>query len=272
MDDRLQRRVQRYGWDAAAPIYEDAWRESLAPAQEALFEMADLRSGLEVVETAAGTGLVTFRAAAAVAPGGRVTATDISGEMAARGAATAAALCASNVTFERMDSEALTYEDASFDRALCALGLMYMPNPSVALAEMRRVLRPGGRASVAVWGERRNCGWADLFPIVDARVHSEVCPLFFGLGAPGALVSDMKAAGFSDIEERRIESRVRYPDEKGLLAAMIDGGAVAMAVKRFSEETRRDVDEEFLSSVAPFRTNDGGYDIPGEFVIASGIA
>ncbi|MCH8167330.1 MAG: methyltransferase domain-containing protein [Proteobacteria bacterium] len=271
MDAKLQLRVQRYGWDAAASIYEDEWRENLAPAQEALLDACDLQPGLKVIDTAAGTGLATFPAARAVAPDGHILATDLSGEMVARGAATAEMLGLSNVTFQRMNSEALECQDDSFDRALCSLGLMYMPNPSAALAEMKRVLRPGGRASLAVWGERRKCGWAEVFPIVDARVKSEVCPLFFGLGSPGALVTDMEAAGFSDIEEHRIQSLLFFEGEERVLSALIDGGAVAMAAKRFNDVTRHAVDEEFLASVAAYRTGDR-FEIPGEFVIASGIA
>lgn len=272
MDDRLQRRVQRYGWDAAVAAYEDGWSKSLAPAQDAMLDMADLQPGHEVVEAAAGTGLATFRAANAVSPGGRIAATDISGEMVNRGQTRAKQLGVTNVEFARMDSEALELESASFDRAICGLGLMYMPNPVVALAEMRRVLRPGGRASVAVWGQRSKCGWADLFPIVDARVHSEVCPMFFGLGATNALVTAMTSAGFQSIEERRITSPLRYADQSNLLVAMIDGGAVALAAKRFSAEVRREVEDEFLASVDAFRDDTGQYEIPGEFVIASAIA
>ena len=78
-----------------------------------------------------------------------------------------------------MDAEALELADAGFDVVLCALGLMYVPDPARALREMRRVLRPGGRVVLAVWGERARCGWSPVFPIVDAEVASEVCPLFF---------------------------------------------------------------------------------------------
>jgi len=271
MDPRLQLRVQRYGWDAAASTYENEWSAVLAPAQEAVLKACDLQPGNSVIETAAGTGLVTFPAANAVAPDGHVLATDLSGEMVAQGTAAAERLGVSNVTFERMNSEELDYEDGRFDRALCSLGLMYVPNPRAALAEMKRVLKPGGRTSVAVWGARRNCGWAELFPIVDARVASEVCPLFFGLGTPGALVSDMTEAGLAGISETRIQTTLRFGDDERLLAAMIDGGAVAMAAKRFDAETRRAVDCEFLESVARYRT-DTGYEIPGEFVIASATA
>ena len=148
---------------------------------------------LEVLELACGTGLITLRAAAAVQPGGRVLATDIAGEMVSRTAARAAAAGFANVETLRMDAERLEVEDSAFDAALCALGLMYMPNPVAALAEMRRAVKARGRVAVAVWGERRHCGWAEIFPIVDARVQSEVCPLFFQLGAPGALAAASRA-------------------------------------------------------------------------------
>ena len=113
-----------------------------------------------------------------------------------------------------------------------------MPNPSSALAEMKRVLRPGGRSSVAVWGERRKCGWAEIFPIVDARVKSEVCPLFFGLGSPGALVADMNTAGFSDVEERRSQSVLSFECEVRALSALIFGGDVSCAATRFDDAPR----------------------------------
>jgi ubiquinone/menaquinone biosynthesis C-methylase UbiE len=271
MDDKLQRRIQRYGWDAAASVYDDAWGAVLRPAHDVLLEMADLRPGQRVVETAAGGGLVTFRASEMVGPSGSVSATDISGKMAAKGAETAQAMGVTNVSFDRVEAEALKFHDNAFDRALCALGLMYVPEPSDALAEMARVLHPSGRAAVLVWGERQHCGWAEIFPIVDAEVQSEVCPLFFGLGSPGALVSAMDVAGFSKVEERRLTCPARFPDRASMLAAVVDGGAVALAAKRFSDETRNKVDDAFAASVEPYRVGQH-YEIPGEFVVATGVA
>lgn len=77
MEAMLQLRVQRYGWDTAAPIYEDEWRENLVPAQEALQNACDLLQGLEVIETATGNALVTFPAAKAIGPSGHVLAADL---------------------------------------------------------------------------------------------------------------------------------------------------------------------------------------------------
>jgi SAM-dependent methyltransferase len=111
-----------------------------------------------------------------------------------------------------MDAEQLALPDAGFDVALCALGLMHLPDPDAALREMRRVLRPRGRAVLVVWGERARCGWAPLFGIVDAEVRSEVCPLFFGLGQGESLARRCATAGLHVTLQRRRSDALGYPD------------------------------------------------------------
>lgn len=269
MDARLQKRVQRYGWDKAAPHYERSWQSQLEPAQTALLEMAGLAPGEAVLDVACGTGLVTFRAAAAVAPAGVVTGTDIAEEMIAEARELAETNGISNVFLERMDAEALTLEDASFDVALCALGLMYAPDPERAVAEMYRVLRPGGRAVCAVWGERGNCGWADIFPIVDARVQSEVCPMFFRTGTGDCLARAFGAAGFRDIASRRLRTTLGYANAADACEAAFVGGPVALAHSRFTGAVKAEAYKEYLASIAPYRSGEG-YAVPGEFVLVSG--
>jgi SAM-dependent methyltransferase len=271
MDPRLQLRVQRYGWDAAAQYYDAGWSNRLKPAHDSLLEAAGLAPGQEVLETACGTGLVTQRIAQAVAPGGRVTATDLSQNMVQKLGELAEKNRLTNIEARRMGAEALDFDDAAFDRALCALGLMYVPDPAAALGEMIRVVRPGGRVAATVWGERRNCGWADVFPIVDARVASEVCPMFFATGAKGALVRDFQSGGLKDLHEVRWFQTLRFGDAEDVLTSVLLGGPVALAVKRFSKEIWAEVGDEFLASVADFRLGDGQYDIPGEFVTVSGV-
>src|SRR2546425_6417410 len=146
MDARLQRRVQRYGWDRAVAHYERYWAAQLEPAQKKLLELAALRPGEAVLDVACGTGLVTFPAAEAVGRSGRVMATDISEKMVEAARAEAARRKLSQVEFARMDAEDLRLSDGGFDAALCALGLMYVPDAIQALREMFRALKPGGRA------------------------------------------------------------------------------------------------------------------------------
>ena len=270
MDERLQRRVQRYGWDLAADAYERSWLAPLAQAQSALLAAASPAPGEHVLDVACGTGLVTFEAARAVHPDGRVTGIDLSGRMIDVARQRAAHLALMNCNFARMDAEALALSDASFDLALCALGLMYVPDPDRALREMRRVLRPGGRIAIAVWGERSRCGWSVVFPIVDVEVASEVCPLFFRLGQKAALLQACAAAGFERIEQRRIDAPIVHADADAACDAAFVGGPVALAWSRFSADVRARVRSRYLDAIEPWRVA-GGYRIPGEFVVVSGV-
>lgn len=269
MDARLQRRVQRYGWDKASSEYEKYWRQQLQPAQVRLIALADLRAGERVLDIACGTGLVTFPAAHAVGSSGRVVATDISQEMVNRARDDARTRGLANVTFERMDAEELQIEPGSIDVALCALGLMYVPDPLKALAEMRRVLAPGGRAVAAVWGARARCGWAEIFPIVDRRVASEVCPMFFQLGTGDMLQNQMQAAGFTRVRVDRIATTLEYSSASDALGAAFAGGPVALAYSHFDDRVREDAHIEYLASIDPYKRGDG-YAVPGEFVVARG--
>jgi cyclopropane fatty-acyl-phospholipid synthase-like methyltransferase len=81
MEARLQVRVQRYGWDAAASWYQEGWQAQLRPAHDTLIEMASLSPGMKIIETACGTGLVTPRIADLASPDGKVLATDLSQSM-----------------------------------------------------------------------------------------------------------------------------------------------------------------------------------------------
>lgn len=271
MESKLQRRVQRYGWDLAATKYEPLWQAQLAGVQAELLACAALAPGDQVLDVACGSGLVTFAAAAAVGPSGRVYGVDLSGQMVEGARRRTRSRGCNNVDFARMDAESLDLPDASFDVALCALGLMYVPDPARAVREMRRMLRPGGRVVLAVWGERSRCGWAPLFGIVDAEVASDVCPLFFRLGQAGALARLCANADLHLIEERRIVAALVYADGDEACEAALAGGPVALAWSRFDGQVRARVRARYLASIEPWRAGPA-YRVPAEFVIvAAGV-
>jgi ubiquinone/menaquinone biosynthesis C-methylase UbiE len=271
MDARLQRRVQRYGWDLAANDYEPLWQAQLAEAHSTVLALASPAPGEQVLDIACGTGLVAFDAAHEVGPDGRVLGIDLSARMVDVAQHRAAQLQMLNCSFARMGAEALALPDASFDLVLCALGLMYMPDPEQALREMWRVLRPGGRVVLAVWGERSRCGWSALFPIVDAEVAGEVCPLFFRLGQHDTLARLCADANFEAIEHRRIATTLSFADAGEACDAAFVGGPVALAWSRFSDEVKARARESYLDAIKAWR-HGRGYRIPGEFVIVAAVA
>ena len=270
MEAQLQKRVQRYGWDKAAAYYETFWQQQLKPAQDLLLKIAAIQPGEKVLDIACGTGLVSFRAAEQAGLKGYVLATDISDRMieAARGISKERS--ATNIDFERMDAEQLTIPNESFDVVICALGLMYVPDPLLALNEMRRVLKPGGRIVAAVWGERGHCGWADIFEIVDRRVSSEVCPMFFQLGTANRLDLYFQKAGFESVRSERISTSLLYASADDACGAAFEGGPVALAYHKFSEQVKQEARSEYVQSISLFK-NDAGYAVPGEFVVTAGF-
>jgi len=265
MDSRLFRRVQRYGWDAASAAYDRGWVPLLTSLTRACVERAALHAGERVVDVATGTGVAAFAAAAMVGAAGTVTGVDVSERMIERATERGQADGVSNVHFERADMETIGGPDGAFDAAISAFGLMYAAERKAAAAELARVLAPGGRLSLVVWGRRSACGWAEVFPIVDAHVESEVCPLFFSLGVPRALEILFGGAGFVDVVEERRPVTLVWPSEDEACAAMLEGGPVALAWKRFSPETRALVRAAYLESIAPYRRGTG-YEVPSEVV------
>lgn len=268
MEARRQRLVQRRGWDRASAHYDRFWCAQLEPVQDLLLEVAGIASGERVVEVACGTGVGTEEIARRVGPAGHVLATDLSPAMVAETERRMIAAELAQAETRQADAEQLG-PIGPFDVALCSLGLMYAPDPMRAVAEMGRVVRPGGRVVASVWGERRGCGWAGIFGIIDARVSSDVCPLFFALGAPGALASLFRTQGLVEVEEHRLDVRLRWADADEGLGAAFFAGPVALAYARFDEPTRQEAHAEYLDSIAAYRRCDGSYSVPGEFVVVA---
>jgi ubiquinone/menaquinone biosynthesis C-methylase UbiE len=270
MDARLQRRIQRYGWDRAADFYDEHWMNQLLPATQSVLERAAVGPGDRVLDVACGTGVLSLAAAAKIGREGFVIGIDLSEKMVEAASAAASALGLENCRFERRDAEALPDWEGGFDVGLCGLGLMYMPDPERALAVMAQALVPGARVAVSVWGQRSRCAWAEIFPIVDARVESDVCPMFFRTGAGDTLHCALVAAGLSGVATERLPVTLRYDSGEEACDAAFLGGPVALAYGHFDAATREAVREEYLLSVAPYRFGEA-YAIPGEFVIGYGV-
>ena len=82
---------------------------------------------------------------------------------------------------------------------------------------------------------------------------------------------DLPAETLEKIEEQRQFETLPFKDERDVVDAVLMGGPVALAVKRFGDDDWEDVRSEFLGSVAEYRQGDGSYAVPGEFVTVSGV-
>jgi len=134
--------AQKKGWGLFAPL------ESITvPIAAILVEFAEVRPGQKLLDCACGTGVVAITAARL---GAKVQALDLAPALVER-AKQNAALAGVAVDFVEGDVEALPYPDAAFDVVLSQFGHMFAPRPDVAIRELLRVLKPGGRIAFTSW-------------------------------------------------------------------------------------------------------------------------
>src|SRR5574341_237441 len=120
---------------------------------ERLVQLADLQPGQRVLDIATGTGLAAIASARAVGSTGLVVGVDLAGEMLAKARKNITDAGLQNIELYQLDAERLSWPDATFDAATAALCIFLMPDPPAALNEWRRVLKPGGKMAVSVFGD-----------------------------------------------------------------------------------------------------------------------
>jgi SAM-dependent methyltransferase len=134
--------AQKQGWAYFAPL------ESLTtPCAGQLVKFAGVRSGQRLLDVACGTGVVAITAARS---GAKVTGIDLTPELLER-ARENSRIAQKQIDWREGDVEALPFGDNEFDVVLSQFGHMFAPRPAVAIAQMLRVLKPGGTIAFATW-------------------------------------------------------------------------------------------------------------------------
>jgi SAM-dependent methyltransferase len=275
--DELRARL-RGMWAAVAP----GWAEHAAYADargaavgEAMLALAKPQPGDRVLELACGPGGLGLAAAERVAPGGEVVLSDVVPEMTSIAAARASALELTNVATRELDLEQIDEPDASYDVVLCREGLMFVPDPAGAAREIQRVLRPGGRFAVAVWGPRERNPWLGVvFDAVSAQIGTPVPPP--GIPGPFSLDDSDKLAGlFSDaglsdvvVTDLPVPLRARSFDEWWERTCAL-AGPLAKVLGSLSEEAAQAIRIRAQKAVRAYETPTG-VEFPGVTLLASG--
>lgn len=231
--------AMRAQWNTAAPGWQahsaDIGRWLSLPT-EAMCRMAGVMAGSRVLDVAAGAGEQTLLIARLVGPQGHVLATDLSPALVALARQKLDGAGFGRVETQVADGEALEVAAASFDAAVCRLGLMFFPDPLQGLREMLRALRPGGGACTMVFSRPEKNPCLTLL-MATALKHAGLPsrdPFLPGgllsLGQPGHLDALFKSAGFHDVATTAIDAVFCLPSVDDYLAFVRSSASPILAI------------------------------------------
>jgi enediyne biosynthesis protein CalE5 len=244
---------EREMWDQFSRRYTEVVLPEFRPFGRRLIKLAGIRSGMWVLDVATGPGEPALTIARRVGPRGLVAGVDFSPTMLRRARARARALGVRNVQFHEMDAERLTFADLTFDRVVCRFGLMLMPAAERALAEMHRVLVPGGRIGVAVWSAQSKVNTLGIVRRALER-HDAFHP----------------PAGFRHVRSERVTAEWVFNSPEEFWNSMKQGPSLRRALAAVSPAGRRAVRADVLCALAKYERN-GRLRIPNEAVLALGV-
>ena len=268
--DEYRRRSYR-NWQSAAAGWEqerEAVQVALGPLTDWMLARVAPQPGQTLLELGSGTAETGFAAARLVSPGGRVIVSDRSTAMLAAAERRAAELGLANVEMRVLDIEAIDLADGAVDGALCRLALMLIPDAATALAEVRRVVRPGGRFAATVWDAVERNPWAPaLWEVLERMTDLPPArpggPGMFALGDADRLTTMLAVAGFGDVQVERIPVAWQHPDfETYWRTQSALNGSLAQLLPTLPDAERDRLAAAVREALEPFRTDDG-YRAPG---------
>ena len=239
-----------------------------------LLELAAPQSGDRVLELACGPGGLGLAAAERVAPGGEVVLSDIASEMTQIAAKRAEALGLDNVTTVVLDIESIDQPDVAYDVVLCREGLMFAVDHGQAAREIRRVLRPGGRVALAVWGPRERNPWLGaVLDSVSAQVGAPVPPPGipgpFALEDAAVLETLLSDAGLADVSVGEVPVPLHVASfEEWWSRTIALAGPISKMLALLPEDAARALEARAREAVKPYETA-GGLEFPGVSLVAS---
>jgi ubiquinone/menaquinone biosynthesis C-methylase UbiE len=223
----------------------------------AIVEAAQVGPGMRVLDVACGTGEPAISLASLVGSG-QVVAVDLSPGPLKIAAERAAQRGLANVSFQQADAHNLPFPDSSFHRITSRLGVMFFSDLPQALAEMLRVLKPGGKAVLLVWGPMDQPYFTATIGTVLRLLPGAAVPeqgrKMFALGRAAALSQTLKQAGFPSVEEQLVTVPWIWPGTPEELWEYFQDVSVPFAplLQSIPAERRAEIDAEVLRSIAGY--------------------
>jgi len=253
-------------WDAMAPGWEtgrqELWEFS-SPVSEWLIARLDPRAGQTILDLAAGLGETGFLAARRVGETGRVLVTDFAPGMVAAARRRAAEFGVTNAEFRELDAERMALESDCVDGVVCRWGYMLMADPAAAFGETYRVMRPGGRLALSVFGAPEFNPWASLVGrilVAERHIPPPVpgSPGIFALSDPKRIHELVTRAGFAspDVAEMPLTWRFPRPDAYWWFLTEM-AGAISPILCGLTADGQAKVRTLIEDMAQPFRADDG---------------
>jgi SAM-dependent methyltransferase len=264
-------------WSAVAEAWDanvDFVDSHSVEATTALLDRVAVQPGNRVLELAAGPGSLGATWSKLVGPTGTVVMSDVAPGMVEVARRRNAAL--PNVETAVIDAADIDTADRSFDVVACRMGLMFTPEPSLAFAEILRVLRPDGRLGALTWSGIEHNPWMTCVGMaaMATGLVSGGPPVgpggIFSLGDPAELEALAKGAGFVDVAVDAIAVTFRadtvdaHVDRVSSLA-----GPLASVLQAASPDQLAALRATAATLAAPYVTADG-LEIPGRALLVSG--
>ncbi|MGF1562258.1 MAG: class I SAM-dependent methyltransferase [Geminicoccaceae bacterium] len=259
--------------------YKHVLVDGLSLHSDAIFPKLDVNPGERVLDAGAGFGDTAIMLAKRVGPSGFVTAMDCVDAFLEHGRRDAEAEGIDHIEFVAADVEVFPFQ-GDYDLLFSRFGTMFFANPVVAMRNMRKSLKPGGRFTMIVWRDRADNPWlqkakdvaVDYLPPLteDARTCG---PGPFSMADAETVTAQMKASGFEDIAFERVDAKVcvGHDIEDAINFQLALGPAGELY--REAGDAAKDVHDELVAALGemyrPYITDDGIYMDSSSWVVTA---
>jgi SAM-dependent methyltransferase len=244
-----------------AEVYERGLVPAIfAPWATILIEQSALQPGDRVLDVACDTGVVARLAARQVGPTGRIIGLDNNAGMLA---VVRSLPSIPDISLEWHEGSALAmpFADASFDALLCQQGLQFFPDRSAALCEMHRVLVPGRRLVLSVWGPLEQCpGYAALVVALEYHLSTAAASIMrapFALGDASEAQSLLARELFHEIHLHTTVRTVHFASPEQFVRLEMIPSHLGSPVARMDEHALSVLISEVNTALHPYVSPDG---------------